>query len=372
MKVETPASTAQLVELLRDCQSAQRSIEIAGARSKQRMGGPIADCEIRIDTRKLNRILAYDPRDLTISVEAGITYRELLDTVSKKGQFLPIEPPFASTATIGGILATHSSGHRRRLFGTVRDLVIGMNFATLSGRVVQSGGMVVKNVAGLDFAKLMTGSFGTLACITVVNFKLMPAPADARTFLFQHSQLDEVFTRRNQLLKSVLQPASVDYLNPAAASQIGLPARHTLMVEALGSAKVLDRYQRELNTWQTTDNTMWAQVREFTPAWLGAHPGGQVLRISTTLQGMIDAIRRQPMESPIIGRAGNGVLYVHCSENATLPAGAKGVVEFSPAQRPPAETLWPSPGKDFPLMMKIKQYFDPDGLLNKGRLYGRI
>jgi glycolate oxidase FAD binding subunit len=372
MKVETPASTAQLVELLRDCKASQRTVEIAGARSKQRMGGPIAEAEIRIDTRKLNRIQAYDPRDLTISVEAGITYRELLSVIGEKGQFLPIDPPFANTATIGGIIATHSSGHRRRLFGTVRDLVIGMNFATLSGKVVQSGGMVVKNVAGLDFAKLMTGSFGTLACITAVNFKLMPAPADARTFLFQHSQLDEVFARRNQLLKSVLQPASIDYLNPAAASQIGLPARHSLLVEALGSPKVLDRYQQELNTWQTTDNTLWAQVREFTPAWLGAHPGGQVLRISTTLQGMIEAIRRQPMESPIVGRGGNGITYVHSPGNATLPPGLKGVVEFSPAQRPAAEVLWPSPGKDLSLMMKIKHYFDPDGLLNKGRLYGRI
>lgn len=372
MKVETPASTAQLVELLRDCQSARRTVEIAGARSKQRMGGPIADAEIRIDTRKLNRVLAYDPRDLTISVEAGIAYRDLVSTVSERGQFLPIEPPFANAATIGGIIATHSSGHRRRLFGTVRDLVIGMNFTTLSGRVVQSGGMVVKNVAGLDFAKLMTGSFGTLACITAVNFKLMPAPADARTFLFQHSQLDEVFTRRNQLLKSVLQPASVDYLNPAAASQIGLPARHSLLVEALGSPAVLDRYQRELANWQTTDNALWAQVREFTPNWLSAHPSGQVLRISSTLQGMVEAIRRQPNESPILGRAANGVTYVHCPGSATLPAAMKGVVEFSPGQRPAAEVLWPSPGKDLALMMKIKHYFDPDGLLNKGRLYGRI
>ena len=89
---------------------------------------------------------------------------------------VPLDPPFAEAATVGGVVAANSSGPRRRLYGTARDLVIGMQFATLEGKLVQSGGMVVKNVAGLDMAKLMIGSFGTLAAIAVVNFKLLPMP----------------------------------------------------------------------------------------------------------------------------------------------------------------------------------------------------
>ena len=85
---------------------------------------------------------------------------------------VPLDPPFSAGATVGGVVASNSSGPRRRLYGTARDLVIGMQFATLEGKLVQSGGMVVKNVAGLDMAKLMIGSFGTLAAIAVVNFKL--------------------------------------------------------------------------------------------------------------------------------------------------------------------------------------------------------
>ena len=87
-------------------------------------------------------------------------------------------------ATVGGMVAANISGARRRLYGTARDLVIGMKFATLDGKLVQSGGMVVKNVAGLDMGKLMIGSFGTLAAIASVNFKLQPRPAVARTILF--------------------------------------------------------------------------------------------------------------------------------------------------------------------------------------------
>lgn len=372
MRVESPASTAQLAALLRDCQSAKQRIELAGSRSKQRMGGPIAEADIRIETKQLNRVLAYDPRDLTISVEAGIRYSDLASVLAEKKQFLPIEAPFSTEATIGGILATHSSGHRRRLFGTVRDLVIGMQFATLQGRTVQSGGMVVKNVAGLDFAKLLTGSFGTLACIGVVNFKLMPAPAGSRTFLYQNVSAPEVFAKRNQLIQSVLQPAAIDILNPTAAAAVGLPARWSLLIEALGTDPVLNRYQRELPGHQVIGNEIWPAIRDFTPNWLAAHPNGHVLRLSTVLMEMEATLTKLPDTYAAVARAGNGVIYAHAPAAATIPANTKGVIEFSPAQRQPAEHLWPAPGTDFPLMQKIKHYFDPDNLLNPGRLYGRI
>src|SRR5256886_13255208 len=96
---------------------------------------------------------------------------------------VPLDPPFSQGATVGGVIASNTSGPRRRLYGTARDLVIGMTFATLEGKLVQSGGMVVKNVAGLDMGKLMIGSFGTLAAIAVVNFKLLPMPAANATFV---------------------------------------------------------------------------------------------------------------------------------------------------------------------------------------------
>src|SRR5580704_9970647 len=152
-----------------------------------RMGGPMRDSDVTLTTNCLNRVLEYDPRDLVVSVEAGISYRQLSRVLAEHRQMIPLDPPFSERATIGGIVAANTSGPRRRLYGSPRDMVIGMTFATLEGKLVRTGGMVVKNVAGLDMAKLMIGSFGTLAAIAVVNFKLLPAPEGERSFLLPFS-----------------------------------------------------------------------------------------------------------------------------------------------------------------------------------------
>ena len=116
---------------------------------------------------------------------------------------IPLDPPFADRATVGGVVAANTSGPRRRLYGTARDVVIGMKFATLEGKLVQSGGMVVKNVAGLDMAKLMIGSFGTLAAIAVVNFKLAPIPAGEHELSFcrSHRSLADAMATRDRILQ---------------------------------------------------------------------------------------------------------------------------------------------------------------------------
>lgn len=369
MQVFEPESVDEVRQMLRASQGSKTATRVCGANSKARMGGPITEAGVEIRTTGLKRVLAYDPRDLTISVEAGMSFGELCAVLAEKGQFIPIEPPFAKTASVGGIIAAHASGHRRRLFGTVRDWVIGMQFALLDGRLVQSGGMVVKNVAGLDFAKLLTGSFGTLAVITVVNFKLAPAPMGARTFLLQ-GKMSEVFGRRNQILKSVLQPAALDVLNPVAAPRLGLSREWSLLVEALGSERLLGRYERELSGFEVIGNGIWEGVREFTPAYLEEFASAHVLRLSTTLMGLEKTAGALPEDMALIGRAGNGVLYAHSPRAARVPAGVKGVVEYGPAGR--GAELWPVEGDDFFLMQKIKKLFDPDALLNRGRLYGRI
>lgn len=375
MQVTSPESAGQLKELLADCQRDKRSIQIRGAGSKDRQGGAIAASDVLIDTTKLNRVLAYDPRDLTISVEAGMPWRDLEALLAEKNQMVALDPPFARTATVGGVLAANSSGPRRRLYGTARDLVIGMTFATMEGRLVESGGMVVKNVAGLDFAKLLIGSMGTLAPMATVNFKLTPRPPGSATFYIQNEKAGPVFAERNRLLASVLQPTGIEVLNPKAAERIGLSAQWTLVVEAAGSAAVLARYAKELSAYQKSDKDLFAALRDFTEVWLRDHSAGSVLRISTRLQDMEKALSNLSLEAAgaaIVARGGNGVAYVHSATQQPLPAGLKGVVEFSPSERGPAESLWPHPSEDFFLMEKIKLTFDPDRLLNRGRLYGRI
>jgi glycolate oxidase FAD binding subunit len=266
---------------------------------------------VHISTTCLRRVLQYEPRDLTISVEAGLPFAELSAVLAENRQMIPFDPPYFDRATVGGVVASNTNGPRRRLYGTVRDFVIGMTFATLDGKLAKSGGMVVKNVAGFDMAKLMIGSHGTLAAMTVINFKLAPMPVETRTFVLQFDQAPDCVAARDALLQSVLQPAAMDILNPEASARVGLSG-FALVLQAGGNPGVLSRYARELPAAKVLDGDaerdLWIDIREFTPAYLSAHPDAQVVRISGTLAEVGDVIKR---EAAVVARAASGVAYLH-------------------------------------------------------------
>jgi len=163
MEILNPPTAEDLAGLLAESASAGKTIRVGGQFTKDRMAGPVAQAEVTVSTKGMNAVLQYEPRDLTISVQAGTSFAGLSALLAENNQMIPLDPPFFDTATVGGVIAANTSGPRRRLYGSARDLVIGMEFATLEGKLVKSGGMVVKNVAGLDMGKLMIGSFGTLA-----------------------------------------------------------------------------------------------------------------------------------------------------------------------------------------------------------------
>lgn len=366
-----PDSPEQLAQALADCASAGQTIQLSGCGSKHAMAGPVEPADATISTAAMTRVLQYEPADLTISVEAGLRWADLTALLAANQQMIPLDPPFAESATAGGVIAANSSGPRRRLYGTARDVIIGMKFATLEGKLVQSGGMVVKNVAGLDMGKLMIGSFGTLAAVAVLNFKIAPMPPETRTFLLQDRTLQEAAATRDRILQGVLQPAALDMLNPSAAARLGLEG-YCVLLQVGGSEAVMRRYTHELaGASVVSDSDLWTRVREFTPNWLRDHPGGAVVRLSTTLKGVPDAMASA--YGPALARAGTGVVYVY-HEDARQAAviGQKGAVEFAPEAAKRALTLWPEPGSDFSVMQKIKHLFDPKLLLNRGRLYGRI
>ncbi|MGA2589388.1 MAG: FAD-binding oxidoreductase [Bryobacteraceae bacterium] len=377
-----PESPEDLAEALGQAASRGQTIQLGGHFSKRLMGGPVASADVTISTAAMNRVRQYEPRDLTISVETGISYCELSRLLAEHRQMIPLDPPFSDTATIGGILAANCSGPRRRLYGTARDMVIGMRFATLEGKLVESGGMVVKNVAGLDMSKMMIGSFGTLAAIAVVNFKLIPQPPFERTFGFAFAGLDEALAARDAILKSALQPAAIDLLNPAAA-ELEKPA-YTLVVQAGGNAAALERYERELSAMGAhtvrpgADAALWRAIQNLTPRYLEANPDGAVVRVSGTLK-QLRAIM-QSIPGPAIARAGSGICYAYFEDADEAAAFAattareysETVIEFAPENRKEQLNLWPVPGPDLEIMHRIKRMFDPRRLLNRGRLYRHI
>ncbi len=338
-----PATPQQLAEALHTLATEHRVIRLDGNSSKDRLGGTPQPADAIVSTSAMRGLLQYDPRDLTISVEAGMPFAELERTLAEHRQMLPLDPPVFHNpreSTVGGVVAANLSGPRRRLYGTARDMIIGMTFATLEGKLVQSGGIVVKNVAGLDMAKLMVGSFGTLAAIAVVNFKVFPMPAASRTFVTEFAIVAEAFAERDRILQSVLQPAAIDIVN--------WPRGFRLLVQAQGNAAVLDRFARELPAAQIADESVWDEIRQFTPRFLDENPRGSVVPMSMKLSEMANVMAR--LDAPAIARAGSGVIYAHYMQNAPC-------------------TQW---NGDFAMMERVKQMFDPERLLNRGRLYGRI
>jgi glycolate oxidase FAD binding subunit len=368
-----PASPEELAQCLAEANSRKQQIALLGNSSKARMGGPIEPYDVAISTAGLNKVLEYEPRDLTISVGAGITYCELSRILAEHRQMIPLDPPFSDQATMGGIIAANTSGPRRRLYGSARDMAIGMTFATLEGKLIQTGGMVVKNVAGLDMGKLMIGSFGTLAAIATLNFRVYPMPAATRTLVQNFDTVTDVMAARDEVLKSRLQPAAIDIVKSAG--------RYQLAIQAGGSPSLLDRYSRELSRMRVVEGadeeTLWRGIREATPLFLRTRENGAVLRVSSVLSDVGPVLEALPEYAS--ARAGSGVCYGYFDNAADLrhaPIGTS-VVEFAPADFREKGglhgiELWPQPGNDFAMMKKIKEMFDPQGLLNRGRLYGRI
>lgn len=384
-----PTTAEELQATLQRCGDEQASVETGGSFSKRLLGGPVSAAMHRLTTSRLDRLLAYEPADLTVSVEAGMRITELSRVLAENNQFVPLDPPFAANATVGGVLAANSSGPRRRRYGTARDMTIGMRFATMDGKLVSSGGMVVKNVTGLDMGKLMIGSFGTLAVIASANFKVFPIPEISVTQRLQARSVDALLALRKAILQSVLQPVAIDWLNPSAASAAELGDSHTLLVEASGSAATAQRYESGLESLAAKAGAdagavraeAWETVRECVPRWLEAHPEGAAVRISSvaTRLGTLLAAADDTGCGAVL-RAGNATGHllapdaqstravigrlrsegIHATLEAASDAGRAGVV------------AWDASGNELSVMQRVKADFDPLQLLNRGRLYGVI
>jgi glycolate oxidase FAD binding subunit len=345
------------------------------------MAGPHdALAQVALSTAKLDRVLRYEPRDLTISVEAGMPFRKLQRLLAANRQMIPLDPSFTDQSTIGGVVAANISGPRRRQYGTARDLVIGMQFAMLNGRLVQSGGMVVKNVAGLDMAKLMIGSFGTLAVITVINFKLIPTPPAERTFRIEFATLSEAIAARDKLIRGPVQPGAIDLINPVLAAENGFRGWNLLLWFA-GNEALMERCEREvlaLGPALTGTESFWDDIQNLTPRFLEKFTSGAVVRVSCLLSEVGPVL--EEIQAPALSRAGNGVTYAyfHRADAAAkwvgqaAARGRQAVIEFAPESARLQYELWPAPGSDFAIMKKIKALFDPDSLLNHGRLYRHL
>ena len=176
MPVKRPATVAELCEIVKAARAAGQGVYPVGGRTTLDVGLPPIKPGVAVDTTALNRVIDYPARDMTITVQAGITIAALQAELAKEGQWLPVDVASPEQATLGGAIALNQSGPRRYGYGTLRDYVIGISFVTDDGVEVKAGGRVVKNVAGYDLMKLQIGAVGTLGVVTQVTLKVKPRP----------------------------------------------------------------------------------------------------------------------------------------------------------------------------------------------------
>jgi glycolate oxidase FAD binding subunit len=376
-----PTTAREVADILKSAGSSKKRLITGGTFSKKLMAGPVdADADLTLTTARLNRLLQYEPRDLTVSVQAGMPFRKLVELLAANRQMIPLDPMYSENCTVGGVIASNTSGPRRRQYGAARDFVIGMQFAMMNGRLVETGGMVVKNVAGLDMGKLMIGSFGTLAVMTSVNFKVVPVPPAERTFAIRFATCAAAIAVRDQLIRGPLQPAAIDLLNPAMAVEQKL-TDWTLLLRFGGNEALMERCDREvaqLGDARTGSAGFWLDIQNLAPRFLAKYRDGAIVRVSCVLDQVGPVM--EGLGVPAIARAGTGVIYAFFIRSASAAAwlsqatlaGLNAVIEFAPDAVRDQLELWPRPGTDFAMMEKVKRMFDPDLLLNRGRLYRRL
>src|SRR5688500_7991157 len=215
-----PTSADELAAVVRLANEQKAGVLPRGGGTRMHLGYPPRSADLLLSTRGLNRIVEYEPADLTVTVEAGIGLAELQSRLGQHGQLLALDPPSAANATIGGIVASNASGPLRLRYGSARDLVIGTRVANADGTLTKAGGRVVKNVAGYDLNKLYTGSLGTVGVIVELSFKLHPLPQQEATVvaIFPNPELEAEVSAT--VLRSPLGPTAIEIVNGRAAATI--------------------------------------------------------------------------------------------------------------------------------------------------------
>jgi len=386
--VARPTSTQGVAAVLRAAAAHQLTVVPRGRGTKLSWGRPPTSADVLLDLGGLDRLLDHAAGDLIVAVEAGMSLADLQQQVAGAGQRLCVDETVPG-ASVGGTLAANTSGPRRLVAGTVRDLLIGITVVRADGVVAKAGGRVVKNVAGYDLGKLMVGSFGTLAVVTEATFRLHPVPAARRWVTAPVEDARHAQRLAQEVIHSQCVPAAVEIDWPPAAGGVltvllegraaGVEARAATVRGLLGD---------------------FATESDEPPAGWSGYPWGSAgdaaerptsLKLTFVLSGLaavLTAARELAGDVPITlrGSAGAGVVQgaipagtpveavasavARLRETCSRHGGSAVVLDGSAAVKQAVDPWGPVPALD--LMRRVKEQFDPDHRLSPGRFVGGI
>ena len=411
--VALPEDETQVADVLRLADEHDATVFPRGGGSHVPLGATPERVDVVLSVERLRRQLAYEPGDMTTTVQAGMPLSDLQGVLGAQGQFVALDPPATAATTIGGVIATNASGPRRLLYGTARDVVLGISVATADGARSKAGGRVVKNVTGYDLTKLYIGSLGTLGVVLELTFKVHPLPPGEETIGIACAGHADVLPVLNALLRLPLRLNSLELLNAAALSALQADSGVTLasspylfLARLEGDAAVtagqkgrITETLRGLSLSAPADiHAMPAQSEEQPRLWasLAAQaflPDSVTAKVGlriTDLAAFCADIEALSTDPPWLlhAHAGNGIVSVQipagdCNEEALLAQiqaldacverlNGHRVIERAPAAVKRRCEVWGPVGDNFAVMRALKASYDPKRRLNPGRFIGGL
>jgi glycolate dehydrogenase FAD-binding subunit len=389
--VAKPGSIEEASELMKLASSEGLAMAPRGSGTKMALGNPPRSLDLIVSTARMNEVIEHVPGDQIVRVQAGVELEVLQEQLAGSDQMLGIDPP-EMRATVGGIIATNSSGPRRMRYGTIRDLIIGITVVLPDGTVAKAGGKVVKNVAGYDLSKLFTGSLGTLGLIATANFRLHPKPEAAQTVAVELSSTQEAgeaaqAIMHSQIVSSALElhwagetkllTVLIEGIPPAVEAQAEMAS---FLFKPFGEARTLS--DEEADTLGPLTSPGNPEANDEVALKIGAPPA----ELTGVLDSVLDACGRRGVTSRITGHAATGVTLVGLSggdEEAQVGVaeeireiwarkGGSLVVLRAPLSIKKKVDAWGPAGDYLGLIRRVKEKFDPRGVLNPGRFLGGI
>lgn len=379
----------------------ERGLRVAprGGGTQTMLGLPPTGCEVVLDLTGLDRILEYNPADMTAVVESGLSLASAQEAFSREGQWLALDPMLPAGATVGGVVATNASGPRRLRYGGVRDQIIGVRVVRADGVVAKGGGKVVKNVAGFDLPKLFTGSLGTLGVIASAAFRLYPIPSATGTVVFGAPTFRPLTDLVLAITSSTLLPSAIDLTGVLPSHE-----SHALAVRFEGSGEAVEeqiartellaaapaKAHERLSTEGSEAHWRSAGPRTGADAATVATVGALCLKaalLPSRLADWLGVLERVGREWRLAGswraHAGHGIIVARLEgessaydtivgqlREAAGHAGGSLVVTAAPPDAEELDVWGPSPA--LAVMRRVKEQFDPRSTLNPGRFIGRI